>query len=208
MARRSDHSRDELQRLILDSAISIIREGGKESLTARKVSARTGYVPGTIYNVFGSMDGLIMHINARTLDLLYHELSKPEATKKGDVVENLLKLASAYRKFVADNKNFWLLLFDTSLPDDRIVLDWYQEKVDKLFKLIENIISPVMTKGGPQKLRMVSRILWSSFHGLCYLEEKGQFRTVGKSTNLADMTKLLVESFMAGLQNNKTFSKA
>lgn len=204
MARRSDHTREELQELILQSAILILKDDGKEALTARNISEKAGYAPGTIYHVYGSMNGLTLHINAYTMDILYEALISISAKEQPDaVVKNLLKLATSYRKFITENKNLWLFLFETSLPEDRASINWYQDKIDRLFELIENILMPTMTKEEPQKIRVAARILWSSFHGLCYLEEKGQFRTIGKTTTLADMTETLVGNFMIGIKSNK-----
>jgi len=202
LARRSDHNREELQQLILSAATSIVNERGRDALTARSVSKKTGYAPGTIYNVYGSMDGLIMYINAQTMDILYEVLLKtPEITKPNAVTKNLLALAVSYRKFVTNNKNIWLLLFDTSLPEDRVTLDWYQSKVDQLFELIENILLPLFAQKKSRELHLASRILWSSFHGFCYLEEKGQFRTVSSKLTSTDMIEFLIENFVVGLEN-------
>lgn len=67
MARRSDHTRDELRTLILEAAWSIIGQENAEGLTARRVASEIGYAPGTVYNLFESMDDLILNINLRTL---------------------------------------------------------------------------------------------------------------------------------------------
>ena len=59
MARRSDHSRDELKALILDCAREIAEEEGLRGLTARRIATEIGYAPGTIYNLFSNLDDLI-----------------------------------------------------------------------------------------------------------------------------------------------------
>ena len=46
-----------------------IGEVGFARFSAREVAKRVGYSIGTIYNVFGSYDQLILAINGRTLDL-------------------------------------------------------------------------------------------------------------------------------------------
>ena len=68
MARRSDHSREELYALILDSARSIVEEDGFSGLTARRVASSIGYAPGTIYNLFSNLDDLILHLRGKVLD--------------------------------------------------------------------------------------------------------------------------------------------
>src|SRR3954469_23115399 len=69
MGRRSDHSRGELKALIVEEGHRQIAEVGFARFSAREVAKRIGYSIGTLYNVFGTYDGLILAINARTLGL-------------------------------------------------------------------------------------------------------------------------------------------
>lgn len=71
MARRSDHSRDELREMALTAAEQIVLENGYESLSARKVASAIGYTVGTLYLVFENLDDLVLQVNARTLDRLH-----------------------------------------------------------------------------------------------------------------------------------------
>lgn len=201
MARRNDHSREELEKLVLDSAYSLLSRKGREALTARNVAAKAGYVPGTIYNLFGSMEGLILHINARTLDSLYIVLSDISPRGKKSVSAGLADMAASYRDFVDKNKNAWLLMFDSSLPEERSQMTWYQEKIDRLFLLLEDIIAPAFPGNKARERQIAARVFWSSFHGLCYLNEKGQFHTVGRNMSVAEMTDFMIGKFMAGIMN-------
>src|SRR5687767_12593733 len=67
MGRRSDHSRAELEELILLAGEAHLAQVGFAAFSAREVAKRIGYSIGTIYNVFGSYDRLVLAINARTL---------------------------------------------------------------------------------------------------------------------------------------------
>ena len=71
MGRRSDHTRSELKQLFVEEGRRQLGEVGLARFSARDVAKRVGYSIGTIYNVFGSYDGLILAINARTLDLWF-----------------------------------------------------------------------------------------------------------------------------------------
>ncbi|HEV3447204.1 MAG TPA: helix-turn-helix domain-containing protein, partial [Gemmataceae bacterium] len=68
MARRSDHTREELKDLAIQAAIALIEADGIGQFSARQVAARIGYTVGTLYNVFGSYDELLLNVNARTVD--------------------------------------------------------------------------------------------------------------------------------------------
>ncbi len=69
MGRRSDHSREQLEELILAEGHALMAETGYARFSAREVAKRVGYSIGTIYNVFGSLDALLLAINSRTFVL-------------------------------------------------------------------------------------------------------------------------------------------
>ena len=76
MARRTDHSREELLELVVDAGTRIIAEEGIGAMTARKVASAIGYSPGSIYNVVENIDALIAHVNTRTMRALNAELDR------------------------------------------------------------------------------------------------------------------------------------
>ena len=69
MGRRSDHSREELEALIVAEGHRLLAETGYARFSAREVAKRIGYSIGTIYNVFADLDRLMMAINGRTFVL-------------------------------------------------------------------------------------------------------------------------------------------
>ena len=68
MGRRSDHSSPELREMIVAEGHRQMLEVGFARFSAREVAKRIGYSIGTIYNVFGTYEGLILAINGRTLE--------------------------------------------------------------------------------------------------------------------------------------------
>jgi AcrR family transcriptional regulator len=81
MARRSDHTRDELHRLALDAARRITEREGLRGLRARQIARDIGYTIGTLYNLFEDLDDLILHLNGETLDALFATCSRAPAGK-------------------------------------------------------------------------------------------------------------------------------
>ena len=75
MARRYDHSREEIRTMALEAAEKIVVEQGHKGLTARKVMRDIGYAVGTLYLIFENLDDLILHLNVRTLDRLYRRMT-------------------------------------------------------------------------------------------------------------------------------------
>jgi AcrR family transcriptional regulator len=62
MARRSEHTQEQIKELILTAAETIIVKQGVAALTVRKIAQEIGYTVGSIYMVFANMQDLMMHI--------------------------------------------------------------------------------------------------------------------------------------------------
>ena len=74
MARRSDHSRDELRKMTLNAAGRIIAERGLDGLSIRGIAQEIGYTSGTLYQLFRNLDDLIIATHILTLQDLHSEL--------------------------------------------------------------------------------------------------------------------------------------
>ena len=74
MARRNQHSREELQALAIDAVRELVAEHGLAKLSVRKVAEKIRYTPGMLYHVFANLDDLILHANAATLDTLLADM--------------------------------------------------------------------------------------------------------------------------------------
>ncbi len=202
MARRKDHSREELKAMALDGAWRVVGEEGFEALTARRLAAEIGYAPGTIYNLFASMDDLYLAVNSRTLDALYETLDSPACNDPcRSPVQNMKAMAKLYMAFARDHRPHWLMLFSHRLPEGRKAEAWYQTKIDRLFVPLETILQPLFTNRQIQKRKMAARVLWSSVHGLCFLQETGKMPLVGGASPAETMAGYLIETFVKGIES-------
>jgi AcrR family transcriptional regulator len=197
MARRNDHSREELIALLIDVGWNITGREGFEAVTARRVAQEAGYTPGTIYNLFGSMDDLYLHVSARTLDRLHGALEGC-ADQRHDPLEAVRHMARAYRNFARDHKNHWLMLFLHKLPPDREPPDWFQDKLRSVFEPLETVLSPFFPPADADKCAQAARALWGSFHGLCYLQETGKIQGQSAGSDEDALGDILIDNFMAG----------
>ena len=73
MARRNDHTREELISITLNTVKEFLNDNSYHELSLRKVANMIGYVPSTLVNVFGSYNLLLLHAVAQTLDELASE---------------------------------------------------------------------------------------------------------------------------------------
>jgi len=201
MARRSDHTREQLKQMILKKSFEIIGMDGFEGLSARRIADGIGYAPGTIYNLFESMDDLYLQLNAETLDRLYAVLNSAACNDRAkNPVQNMKKMAALYMKFARDNRPYWLMLFNHKLPEGRKAQAWYQDKIDLLFTPLENLLQPLFGPRQDKKRKMAARVLWSSVHGLCFLQETGKIALVDEKAPAETMAGYLIDTFVAGIK--------
>lgn len=190
MARRYDHTPEELKELAINSGIGIIDEQGFAKLSARGVATKMGYTVGTLYHLFDSLDLYIMHINARTLDDWHQILSEKLAqNKKGDPVRCLVR---EYVNFSKSHRNRFLALFEHQLPDSIPVPEWYKPRLARMFSLVEEAL---VQSGVPaRKAGHLAKVLWASIHGIAILSLTGKLEVVG-----ADSVERLTETAVKAL---------
>lgn len=172
MARRSDHSYRELRELILDAAYELVREEGVDNLSARNIAAKIGYSVGTLYNIFASMDDVILYLNSRVLDLFIAELEGKLSQSHLPVMDNLLMIARCYVDFSEKNYNLWHLLFINKVSAGEDQPKWYHEKINGLHKLVVHQIS--LLNRHNMDVEMETCIYWSGIHGVASLNKSGK----------------------------------
>src|SRR5688500_16725209 len=113
MGRRSDHSRTELAALIVEEGHRQMAEHGFNNFSARRVARAIGYSVGTLYNVFPSLDHLLVTINSRTFEQWTQHLRDRLAEGGGDRIRALVH---GYFSFARTHPNLWMAIYDHRLP--------------------------------------------------------------------------------------------
>ncbi|MEH6629747.1 MAG: TetR/AcrR family transcriptional regulator [Halopseudomonas aestusnigri] len=200
MARRVDHSHEQLREMILEAAQNLVEADGYPSLSMRKIGSSIGYSPGTIYNIFANLDDLVLQLNARTLDEMYVSLVK---TKSNNSVEvNFDQLLCGYLEFVDTNRNLWRALFDHRPSTESVLPDWYDARIEKLLSLIDDTLKPYFNDEDTTKLRKFSATLWAGLHGIISLTDSNKLDVISDSDPL-ELCRFLVENFLGGLNSSK-----
>mgnify|MGYP002713270053 CR=1 FL=1 len=196
MARRSDHSREEIRDMALEVAEQIIPDEGHDALTARKVASEIGYTVGTLYLVFENLDDLVMHINARTLDRLYQRMLD------GDIQDlapkdRLLRLGQIYIHFAYGDPHSWTLIFEHRPAADRDMPDWYREKVMHVFAIVEDALKPLAPRRPKRDISQAACALWAGIHGICILGITQKLGSTGEKSVLK-LAKSLILNYLGG----------
>nr|WP_298197634.1 TetR/AcrR family transcriptional regulator [Novosphingobium sp.] len=182
MGRRSDHTREELAELIVTAGHAHLAEAGFARFSAREVAKRIGYSIGTLYNVFGSYDGLMLAINGRTLDLWHAELAARLDEAPGD---RLTAAIGAYFDFALANRHAWTALYDFRLPEGTPLPPFYAEKVAAITGLVVAEVAAALPPARRARAPDLARSLLATVHGHCFFALNGTFALLGESDPLA-----------------------
>lgn len=185
MARRKDHTREELKQLAIDCGRELVITGGPNALTARNVAAAMGYTPGTLYNIFTNIEGLIVAINISSLedfaDRIHQLLNKHDNAR-----QSIHEIAKYYVQFQDENPNLWSLLFATPVDSED---ESYHLAIHKVFDQVTAAIRPI--SGNEVAARQDAKIIWSTLHGICLLRQNGKL-----DVTEVDPAEQLIERFL------------
>ena len=181
MGRRSDHSRPELRALFIEEGHRHMGEVGYAAFSAREVAKRIGYSIGTIYNVFGSYDRLILAINTRTFEL-WAEQARSRMAEAGE--DRIRVLVESYFSFARDNRNAWMAIYDHRLPPDTDMPEEDAARRAPLTNLVVEEIAAQLPPARQDQARSLARSLIATVHGHCVFALNGSFALMGESAPL------------------------
>lgn len=196
MARRSEHSKEEIKELAIASACKLIVEKGNEGFKARSVAKEMGYTVGTLYYIFGNMEQFRYHVCGSILDN-YFTFKDEQLDKKKD---RLTFLIIQYVKFSQNHPNLWTFLFSYNAPPTVKLPDWYTQKLQILFSQLYTSFYPY-TKGKTATVRAL-RVIWAGIHGICAFSHNGRLALYGDN-NPETLVKHLLNTYLAGLTKSQ-----
>lgn len=199
MGRRSRHTPEELRKLAIRSAHQIIAEDGLAGVSARAVARRIGYSAGALYNIFGSLDELVLEVEVLLLDALDHRLS--EVPTEGSPRRQLKDLAHAYLRFSREHPRVWSLIAQHDIPTEGDVPEWYSERLERILDRFERALAgqvPSVDKN-PQSLARSARVVWAALHGISLMSTTEKLSGM-PNASMDVMVDDLIETYMAGLR--------
>ena len=178
--------------MILAEGHRQITEVGFARFSAREVAKRIGYSIGTLYNVFGSYDQLILAINGVTLDLWLAALEErldglaEGRPDEGRPDENRLAAAiDAYFDFAIRHRHAWAALYDFRLPEGEPMPEYYQSKVAAITDVVVREIAAALPADQRDHAAPLARSLLATVHGHCFFTLNGTFQLLGETDPLA-----------------------
>ncbi|WP_420138555.1 TetR/AcrR family transcriptional regulator [Sphingomonas sp.] len=177
MGRRSDHSRPEIERMLVVEGHKHLAEVGFARFSAREVAKRIGYSIGTLYNVFGTYDRFLVALNTRTFQLWAKDLRTALDACEGDRIRCLVE---SYFRFAHANRNLWLAIYDHHLPADFVMPEEHDWLRSELTHIVVHEVTAVLPEAVKPDAPTLTRSLLASVHGHCVFDLSGSFALMGQ----------------------------
>ena len=172
MGRRSDHTREELRALLISRGHALMAEQGLAKFSGREVAKRAGYSVGTIYNVFGSLDGLIAAINSHTFFQWADHLRKRLDAAGEDRIKVLVE---GYFDFALEHPNLWSAIYEHRLADGEELSEDDQGQRAALTAIVEEEVRAALSDPDMPGAARFARSLVATVHGHCSYVVSGTF---------------------------------
>jgi AcrR family transcriptional regulator len=171
MARRNDHSREQLKEMALLASESIIVTEGVGGLSTRKVASEIGYSAGTLYQVFKNLDDLILQLNSRTLGRLQLQMTQKQ---RHDAKTRLKQYGYCYVNFAYQQTELWHLLFEHRAVSSEQRTQQLLNNIDALFNMVKQALIELKPASSEIDITVAANSLWSGIHGITVLMLKGK----------------------------------
>jgi AcrR family transcriptional regulator len=197
MARRSDHTREELRSMILAAARDIVERQGYQSLTVRAVTREIGYTPGTLYQIFASVTDLKLSVNAETVAELRTRIVD-QTREIADPKARLRQMSHAYVDYAFAHPDLWRLAFERLSGFEGGHPSIITRETEGVVYCARRVLGAIAPGIAEERLVAVAAAFWSAVHGVCHLalSRKLDLATARPVDAVLD---LLIDTFLAGL---------
>jgi AcrR family transcriptional regulator len=178
MGRRSDHSRTELRELIVAEGHRQMAEHGFARFSARQVARAIGYSVGTVYNLFPSLDHLLVAINTRTFALWSEFVGR---RLEGATDDRIAVLVEGYFDFARDHTNLWLAIYDHRLPPGMTLPEEDDHTRRELTLIVIRELAALLPNRSDWEVERLARSLIATVHGHCTYALNGSFELMGET---------------------------
>jgi len=166
-------------------------EVGYARFSGREVAKRAGYSVGTIYNVFGSLEGLLAAINTHTFGLWAARLEQEMADNSADRIASLVR---GYFGFALDNPNCWSAIYEHKLPQGAQLSEKDMEGRARLTQIVENEVAAALPADTAIDIARYARSLIAGVHGHCSYVVSGSFALLDETDPIGSALARVRES--------------
>ncbi|MBL1433690.1 MAG: hypothetical protein COC09_06270 [Gammaproteobacteria bacterium] len=193
MARRNDHSREQLRDLAIESVLNIVDQDANAPVTARAVTQGMGYTVGTLYLIFSNLDDLLMQVNTELLKRLHSDMQF-SVKSEVDPQVTILIMAKCYFSLAEQYPGRWQLL---SRHRDTVSDNEIDHVVEAIFMLVETALARLAPMRNSKEIAIAARALWSAIHGICVVNASGHLRRRAYY-DARSLVRTLIHTYLSG----------
>ena len=197
MARRNDHTREELIAITLEQVKLFLQDHSHHELSLRKIAGMIGYVPSTLVNIFGNYNLLLLQVVAQTLDELSQE-AQQQVKDCQDPIDALRQLALCYLNFATQHRYRWQLIFEHTMNGEALP-EWQSQRINNMTSMLEMLIRQITPNKSDAEILATSRVLWAGVHGITLLSVDDKLLTQN-STDGAALIENLISTYVYSWQ--------
>ncbi|NJD76060.1 MAG: TetR/AcrR family transcriptional regulator [Candidatus Methanoperedens sp.] len=171
---RKELEKQEMRKLILDTAMKLFLEKGLENVTIRHIAEKIEYSPATIYLYFKDKDDIIYTLHREGFEQLY-KLQQTTLSIR-DPLERLRKQGEVYVSFAMENPEYYDLMFIMRGPVRKIKEMKIKEMKEwdigsRSFEFLRQNIKECMEAGlfPEADLDVAAFSVWAYAHGIVSL---------------------------------------
>ena len=200
--------RQNLKEALIALAERAIDQHGLPAIKARELAAEAGCSVGAIYNLFADLDDLILAVNERTLGMIEAELagivassSPGQQRNTTQAIAQMVRLSLGYLYFAAAHQKRWRALFDHYLAAGKHLPDWYVDRRQRMFAIVEQPLCVLLPGLEPERAAVIARSLFSAVHGVVLLGLEEKIGDIS-APELEQQLTMIVSALGRGLGNN------
>jgi len=208
MARRKDHSPQQLTDLTIAAVISFMAQHPINQLSLRGLAKIVGYSPGTLLNLFGSYNKLLLQVSGFTLGQIQQQLAV-EVTSTDtnnspiNPTDSIVAIANSYLNFAQQAPYQWQQVFEHRLDSGQEIPPLHQQQITELFQLIEPLLAQLAPLANANTILIASRTLWASVHGICMMSIEDKLFTPASVTSDTLINSLVTHYLKDWVSNNQ-----
>ncbi len=173
-AERKERDKQEMRRLILETAKRLFIEEGFEKVTLRRIAEAIEYSVGTLYLYFSDKDEMLYALHSEGFEELYRRQQRVLAL--ADPLERLRQHVRIYLTFALEQPETYDLMFIMRSPAKKIQQEQGWTVGVRSYQALEENVKECLEAGllkhtTPQ---VAAFALWSQVHGIASLIIRGR----------------------------------
>lgn len=170
---RIDSEKEKLRETILQATLELLSQEGYEALSIRKVAARIGYSPTTIYLYFKNKAELVEKVIDEGFGRFMCELQSQTPPPEISPLQELAAGMRLYIRFALQNPHWYRVTFSTRLGPANNDARFLSEEAlgERGFAVMAQTLQRCMDAGeiSPRPLHPSLQTLWATLHGVTTL---------------------------------------